>query len=205
MKNSFKPSSRKTQAEERRLQIMDIALKVFAEKGFSKTTIKDLADAAGISAGLMYHYFPGKEKLLEAAVEQNSFLPQLREILSDTGDSPCREVLRDIFLKFSKLLRQRNSIIKIFLQEGSTNAKVRRVLSNIANEGLPLLQNFLSASIATGELKPHNTEVTARCLFSTAIMFRFTRGVFKSSRVTESQFIDEMLDYFFQGIQNPER
>ena len=110
MAGSSKPNMRKIQAEERRLQILDTALSVFAEKGFAQTTIKDLADAAGISAGLMYHYFPGKERLLEVAVEKHSFLPQLREILNNTGERPCREVLRDISFKFSKLIRQKNMI-----------------------------------------------------------------------------------------------
>jgi AcrR family transcriptional regulator len=205
MKNDFKPSSRKIQAEERRIQILDTALKVFAEKGFTKTTIKDLAEAAGISAGLMYHYFPGKEKLLEAVVERHSFLSQLRESLKDTGENPCREVLRDISLKFFKLLRQKEMLINIFIKEGSSNARVKRVWSSMVHEGVALLQKYLSDSINRGELRQHNTEITARCLFSTLFMFHFTREVFISSQITEPQFIDGMLDNLLHSIQSTER
>ena len=199
---SEKPNLRKIQAEERRLQIMDTALFVFAEKGFAQTTIQDLADAAGISSGLMYHYFPGKEKLLEATVEHHSFLPQLRELLKDRKKQQLRGVLKDISLKFMNLLEQNNMIVKIFWQEGFSNANVHKIWSNLANEGVALLQEYVSAHIATGELRVHNAEVTARCLLSTTIMFHLTKDIFKASKLTKVQFVDNMIDNLLSGIQS---
>src|ERR1041385_6833359 len=58
--------------EDRREQIIDAALLVFSQKGFERTTNKDIAQAAGITAGLIYHYFESKEELLKAAIEQYS-------------------------------------------------------------------------------------------------------------------------------------
>jgi AcrR family transcriptional regulator len=199
---SDKPNLRKIQAEERRQQILKTALSVFAERGFANTTIKDLADAADISSGLMYHYFPSKEKLLEAAVEQYSFLPQLREILKDTKDQPCREVLKKIALRCINLLDQNNMIIKIFRQEGSSNAKVQKVWSNLVNDGVSIFQEYISSCIVTGELRAHNAEITARCLFPTLIMFHLSKDIFKASRITKVQFIDDMIDNLLLGIQN---
>jgi TetR/AcrR family fatty acid metabolism transcriptional regulator len=48
----------------RRNQILDAAARVFAEKGFHPTTIKDIARAAGIADGTIYIYFPNKPALL---------------------------------------------------------------------------------------------------------------------------------------------
>jgi len=199
-----KPNLRKIQAEERRLQILDTALSVFANKGFANTTIKDIADAAGISAGLMYHYFPGKEQLLESAVEYNSFLPQFREILNDTKDKNYREVLKNITLRFINLLEQKNMIVKIFLQEGFSNENVQKVWSNLANDGISLLREYILSLIASGELRNHNAEITARYLFNNLIMFHFTQDLFKSSRITKSQFVDVMLDNLLDGIRSTE-
>jgi AcrR family transcriptional regulator len=199
-----RPNSRKAQAEDRRLQILDTALAVFAEKGFANTSIKDLAEVANISAGLIYHYFPSKEKLLEATVEHHSFLPQLREILKGAKDQQYREVLKNIALSFLDLLEQKSLIVKIFLHEGSSNSNVQKAWTNLANDGISLLQEYVSARIATGELRPHNAEVTARCLFSSLTMFHLTRDIFKSSRVTKSQFTEEMLDNLLRGIRSSE-
>jgi AcrR family transcriptional regulator len=200
-----KPNSRKIQAEERRLQIMETALSIFAEKGFTEASIKDLADAAGISSGLMYHYFPSKELLLEATVEQFSFLPQLRIALRDTKGQSSREVLTNIALEFLKLLEKREKLIKILLQEGSSNTMVQKVWFNMAREGVTLLEKYVAARVATGEFKPHNTEVTARGLFSILLMLYFTKDIFKSSKMTNRQFIDNTLDNLLLGIQNTGR
>jgi TetR/AcrR family transcriptional regulator, cholesterol catabolism regulator len=198
----IKSKSRKAQAEESRLRILDTALLVFSEKGFAQTTIKDLADAAGTSSGLIYHYFPGKEELLEAAVEQHSFLPQLRELLDGNEGKPCRDVLTHIATRFITLLKHEDKIVRIFLREGFSNARVQKVWANLSHEGISLLKTYIMSRIETGELKPHNAEITARCLFSIIFMFHFTDGTFVSSPVTNHQFIEDALDNLLQGIQN---
>src|SRR5579862_1579763 len=56
--------------EDRRSQILEGALKMFAEKGFKGATNKNIAEAAGgISPGLIYWYFKSKEELLFALIE----------------------------------------------------------------------------------------------------------------------------------------
>jgi AcrR family transcriptional regulator len=69
------PTRRELQAQERRNQLIDSALTLFAEKGFERTTIKDLSEAARVAQGLIYHYFESKEELLFAAVDKHGFLP----------------------------------------------------------------------------------------------------------------------------------
>jgi len=55
--------------EERRHQIMDVALDLYSREGFGHVSIAQLAKAAGISKGLMYNYFESKEQLLIELVE----------------------------------------------------------------------------------------------------------------------------------------
>ncbi len=50
--------------EERRSQIMEVALELFAQQGFSNVTIAKIAKKAEISKGLMYNYFESKEQLI---------------------------------------------------------------------------------------------------------------------------------------------
>ena len=64
-----------------------------------------------------------------------------------------------------------------------------------------MLQKYISDRVETGELKPHNTEVTARCLFSELFMFHLTRDIFKSSPVTREEFIQEALNNILRGIE----
>lgn len=60
---------RQTKGETTRRHILDSALKLFRKRGFDRTTMRDIAGAAGLSLGAAYHYFPSKEALLEAYYE----------------------------------------------------------------------------------------------------------------------------------------
>jgi len=63
-------------------KILDSAFKVFGEQGFQATTVKAIAEGAGISSGSIYTYFPDKEALFKAAVDRgwSSFIEKIREI-----------------------------------------------------------------------------------------------------------------------------
>ncbi len=56
--------------ESRRQQIMNVALELFADKGFASTSISSIATKASISKGLMYNYFSSKKQLLDAIFSQ---------------------------------------------------------------------------------------------------------------------------------------
>lgn len=51
--------------------ILDSAMRLFAENGYAHTTTRSIAKAAGISTGLMYHYFDSKESLLRAVFDNS--------------------------------------------------------------------------------------------------------------------------------------
>lgn len=59
---------REEQKEQRRKQILNTALELFVRRGYSDTKIGDIAETAGMSMGLLFHYFDSKEKLYEELV-----------------------------------------------------------------------------------------------------------------------------------------
>lgn len=65
-------STRDEQKEQRRQLIIFKALELFARKGYSDTKIGDIAKAADMSAGLMFHYFESKEQLYEELVRMGA-------------------------------------------------------------------------------------------------------------------------------------
>ena len=54
---SHKGASRGRQREFRREQLLEVAARLFAQRGLEGTTTKDIAREAGVSAGLLYHYY----------------------------------------------------------------------------------------------------------------------------------------------------
>ena len=59
--------------DERREQILSAALRVFATRGFAATKIGDIAARAGLSHGLMYHYFSSKEEIFLELLKRAMF------------------------------------------------------------------------------------------------------------------------------------
>lgn len=61
-------STRDEQKEKRREEILIVGLDLFIRKGYTATKIKDIAEAVGMSVGLLFHYFESKEALYEALI-----------------------------------------------------------------------------------------------------------------------------------------
>lgn len=194
-----KTTLRDEKAEERRIQLIDTALEIFAKKGFAKTSVRELAAEAGVAQGLMYHYFKSKDQLLEAVVERHSFLPQLKALLTRLHNDPAAKVLKVTGQEFFDLLGQKDSLMNIFFHETQSHPIVPRIWRRIMNEGIGLFQSYLDERIAAGELKPHNTDVTARTLAYTIVLLRATSVAFHH-RTRPDLFIAEMVDNLLDGV-----
>ena len=162
---SKSPSVRARQADRRRSELVDAALRLFAEQGYRGTTIADIAAATGTAHGLVYHYFRSKEELLAAILNRYTFLPRLRDLLAVSPNRPAREVMTEIAVGFSRMLDERSDVLRLVVTESQTNPVVAQALAHVTEEGLELLTRYLGARIAAGELRPHDPSVPARALF----------------------------------------
>src|SRR5690242_11707331 len=94
-------------AQVRRAQIVETALDLFARQGFDATTTKQIARAAGIAEGLIFHYFPSKADLLGSVLETpHAFFGELRALLAGAGDQPARAVLGTLAAQWLGTLRR---------------------------------------------------------------------------------------------------
>ncbi len=193
-------NSRKIQAEETRLHIMDAALEVFAAKGFRGSSIKDIAEAAGVSQGLMYHYFASKKELLATTIEHHSFLPELRRLLPEKEGSPAGEVFKEIAEKFLDTLDAKKPLVKILIRDIAFDPENSDAWARMCQEGVALLKQFIENRIASGEFRPHNAEVTARCMLALIVVYHFTGEVFKASPVSRHEYVEEALNDILYGV-----
>ena len=81
--------------EDRKKLIMDAGLELFSREGFGHVSISSLANHAGISKGLMYNYFPGKEALLQAILNEG-----IEEIMRSIDPNHDGVLTRDEFILF---------------------------------------------------------------------------------------------------------
>ncbi len=74
----------------RRNQILDAATQVFAEKGFHRATIKDIARVAGIADGTIYTYFPSKTDVLLGILNRLNESTEREQQLAPDGEQDRR-------------------------------------------------------------------------------------------------------------------
>jgi AcrR family transcriptional regulator len=67
-----RPSGRTAQGQAAKQRLYDIAIALIAERGYETTTLRDVADRAGVSVGLMYRYFPSKRMVVMALYDELS-------------------------------------------------------------------------------------------------------------------------------------
>ena|ERR1041385_4319782 len=63
---------REERSERSRRNVLDAALQLFAHRGYRSTTVRDIADAAKVSTGAVYHHFPDKETVFRTLLEEFS-------------------------------------------------------------------------------------------------------------------------------------
>ena len=75
--------------EARKQEILETAMKLFAEKGYEKTSISDIAKEIGVAQGLCYRYFPSKDILFQTAVNEyaNILVDKLKTNINIEQDS----------------------------------------------------------------------------------------------------------------------
>ena len=81
------------QGRERKQQLIDHAARLFAERGYAETRIKDIVDAAGVAKGLFYWYFDNKEALFaEVAADIRLRLRKQQAAAIDPQAEPLRQI-----------------------------------------------------------------------------------------------------------------
>lgn len=158
------PNKRELQAQERRNQLLDTARRLFAAKGVENTTIKDIADEAGVAQGLLYHYFRGKDDLFWAIIGRDNPFPMMSDVFMRAGDRPEDEVMVEAGLRIYALLAERSETFRIVARELTTRAEIQQGFIVARSMALGVITGYLETRIAAGKLRPHNPDVTARML-----------------------------------------
>jgi AcrR family transcriptional regulator len=86
--NTFKETEKKDKGEQTRELVLQTALRLFRERGFDATTMRDIAQATELSLGAAYYYFESKEAIISAYYDfvQAEHLRQAREVFAHTHD-----------------------------------------------------------------------------------------------------------------------
>jgi TetR/AcrR family transcriptional regulator, fatty acid metabolism regulator protein len=185
---------------EKRRQILDAAVRVFARQGFHATRVSDIADEAGVAYGLVYHYFNSKEEVLnELFVERWSLLIVAIEE-ADRAGGPHRDRLAAVASFIVDSYRHDPELMKVIIVEvtraansfGQTHlTEIRRAYESIAK--------IVADGQAAGEFRGDVAPIFASMAFYGAIEQLLSGWIFDVVPSSDASF-DEAKDLLVTTI-----
>ena len=100
-----------------RKQILDASLRLFSEKGFAGTSVRDIAQAAGITDAAIYYHFASKRDLIEALIEERGFTAALEGLERAEIITGPRESIPLIARAGLALVYQNRDLMKVLMVE----------------------------------------------------------------------------------------
>jgi AcrR family transcriptional regulator len=192
--------------QDRRQQILDAAQKVFAAKGFEGASVKDLAKAAKISPGLLYWYFKDKTDLLVSLMTERIEAALGALPASVSFDAPPDEFLRQFGCYYASQFEQpmNSALFKVVIANAQLfPAAVRQVQSSVISRVMGTVESYLQSQIASGRLRPCNTEMVTRTFMGSIVAFLLLRHVLQDERAQAlpiERVVDGIVDVVLHGI-----
>lgn len=193
--------------EERKEQILSVALEVFSRKGFTETTNRDIADAAGIaSPGLIYHYFPSKSDLLLAVLLRHTPVVNLLDSSEALMEAPLDDVLHRVADAYLDFLGSPESVAltRILIGESLRNPDLAEKFAEV---GPMRLYGFLNAYFARqmelGHLRPAHPDLVTRSFIGpimTVVFTNFILGIENSQAPPRPDVLAHVIQTFLSGM-----
>ena len=159
-------SPRPNVSEERKQQILEAAIAVFARLGFRATRMDDVAEQAGLSKGALYLYYKSKDAII-AALLQHLFaqeFKQLQALVESESKGPVVEQLLILTRQLASMMQWVGKLMPItfeFYAIAGRDKAVRQFLKEYFTDYRTLLARLIERGIAQGELRDIDTEATA--------------------------------------------
>ncbi len=146
---SIAPRDRQSGAEEKRRQILDAAVRVFARRGFHTSRVGDIAEEAGVAHGLLYHYFASKDEVLQTVFRENwsELLQRFEQV--EASDEPADEKLRGIVKILLRTWRNDPDLVTVMVREVGRSAQLATQVE-VIGQGFAVIERVIRQGQAEG-------------------------------------------------------
>jgi AcrR family transcriptional regulator len=185
----------------RREELLRIAAELFATKGFKNTTVRDIAEAAGILSGSLYHHFDSKESMIDEVLStfQEELFGKYDEILA--GDQDARTKLERAVRVSFEAIDQHPHEVAIFQNEADHLGRFERFgyLAERNAQSRDVWISLLTEGVRTGVLRRDlDIELTYRFIRDTVwVAVRWYRP---GGKLSHDDIADQYLHILLDGI-----
>lgn len=200
-------NQRKKTVEQRRQDILEAALKVFASKGYSGSTTAEIARAAGVAEGTIFRHFPTKKDLLIAVLEPK-VLDGLIQLDKDHREDTPTEFFRHFLRNRLDLIKEHEALVRLMFAEAQYHIEVREALfKGILGQGISIIRPWFIKGVERGDFRDLPFIPTMRSFMGMVMFYGLFGHVFQSfsPEKTSEEAADQMLDLFLHGLALEEK
>ena len=200
---------REEKSERSRRAVLDAALHLFSHQGYRATTVRDIADRAGVSTGNVYHHFPDKERIFRELIEEYFAISESRRspftrVLYETGRFP--DNIESLGFAAQATVRQFRDYLALFyvdvIEFGGTH--IQKFYENMAARFTRFFEEQGTVEEIRSLLRPSVSPTDALLLtsrfyfnyFSLEILF----GVHEPFGKSSEEVVREIADIIRNGI-----
>ena len=200
---------RERRKEARPGELLDAALDLFVEKGFSATRADEVAARAGVSKGTLFLYFQSKEDLFKAVVRENianKFPTWQEEFVSFEGSSAdmLRYAMTSWWERIGKT--RASGITKLVMSEAQNFPEIAEFYQEeVIKPGNAMIRRILERGVQSGEFRDLDLEQAVHIIVAPMIflmMWKHSMGACAASAkiVDPEQFIHMQVDVLLHGM-----
>ena len=186
--------------QNRRAEIIEIAAKLFKIKGFTATTMRDIAEQVGMEAASMYNHIKSKDEILQAICFKisNEYISQLNAIENQIK-SPVEKIKEFIRLHVRIIITDIDSISVANNEWKHLSEEALTVFKDARRDYEQRFAKLIEAGITAGELQPINISVA---LFTILSAVRWVELWYKNDREISPEILEEnIISLLMNGLQ----
>ncbi len=187
----------------RREQVVAAAVHLFAARGIARTSMRRIARAVGITDATLYHYFPSKDALVQAAFRSASFQPDDLESVLEGAAGSTAERLRAVGEAFLGVLARDREWTRLVVRESlqtpeaGAEPDLGALLAALGRRRIAGLARALRGEIASGAIRKCDAELVAAHFFHACVGFWISEALIADappSRERRGAFLEYLVD-----------
>ncbi len=183
--------------------ILEKAHELFVEKGYERSSMREIAERVGISKAALYHHFKNKEEILFTLCVQAGEIVnedmRMAIFRSESSHASIREQLINILYDYTTgYLKHKNFNKVLFFEIESLPPEKRDIIVNYERTNVAQFKNYIKRMMKLGKLKDTNATVLTFCFFATVqwLYFWYREG----GPLGVRDIIEYIVDYFLYGV-----
>lgn len=176
-------------------RILKAALSLFSEKGYAKTTTKDLAQKARVAEGTIFRHFNNKKEIL-VEVATAGWVEILTDLLTELSEMDGYKAIATMMRKRMFNLRENRKLFRVCFLEAQFHPELRdKIQSEVISKMTDVAEAFFVTAMERGIYRPINPKIVAHVFLG-----MFAIAGFSDTTITHTNASPEELKEMAEGI-----